>query len=832
MSARLHSLILSVGTVTLLAGPANAQVDRTDVHGDPLPPGVAARMGTVRLRHRGYVRCVAFSPDGCVLAVGSKELVCLWDTATGKLARTLAHTGDVLEVAYSADGKLLATSELGFPHRNVRIWETTTGKELHCWGQTNQVAYFLALAPDGQWVVTSGSNDSTIVVREAATGKEVRKLAGHTKYLWSFVLSGNGKILASTSSDLTLRVWDVASGKELHKFQGGNYGFESMQLSEDGQTLRATDRTSTYVWEVASGKQLNQYRREAAAPAALSPDGAILAVMPGNSAVALHETASGKKLRDLTVVPPLANYSYGASVVAFSPDGRLLARKTHHCNVLLWEVASGKQLHLFDAPPTPVQRAALTPDGKQLISQHEGETVLRRWQVADGKPLAALPVQGVPPWALSPDGKTLAVASAKEPLRLLDALTGREIVRHPAENSGHCASLAFSPDGRRLAGGRHDGSISVWEAVGKPVRNFQAYPLVIDEDGGRYAEPVAFLKFGPDGQFLVFGSKNGHKTVLCDAATGREFRQVPGSHTRAFRDPALALSPDGKLLATTGRTNDKAIGLWETASGKQRLRFGAEHAPANKMGEYVCLAFAADGRTLASGGGDAVVRLWDTATGKELRQLRGHLDAITFVAFLPSGKGLVSGSMDSTLLVWEDTAPVRASAVREATAAELEARWQALADPDAAKAHAVIHALASDPGAAVPFLRERLRPVPAADTQVLKNLIDDLDNAEFARRQQATEGLEELGELARADLEKVLAANPALEVQRRVEALLARLAERTMSAEAMRTWRAIEVLERIGTPEAGQALAKLAEGAAGAAVTRDARRALGRGAGQ
>src|SRR5262249_15825462 len=154
-----------------------------------------------------------------------------------------------------------------------------------------------------------------------------------------------------------------------------------------------------------------------------------------------------------------------------------------------------------------------------------------------------------------------------------------------------------------------------------------------------------------------------------------------------------------------------------------------------------------------AGGTDGVIRLWDTATGKELHQLRGHLAAITFLAFLNGGKGLVSGSADSTLLVWDHAAALPAPESKELTAAQLGAPWEALAGPDAAKAHPVIHALANAPAAAVPFLRERLRPMQAADSKILKQMINDLDSQQFATRQKAAEGLEKLGELARADLE-------------------------------------------------------------------------------
>jgi hypothetical protein len=462
----------------------------------------------------------------------------------------------------------------------------------------------------------------------------------------------------------------------------------------------------------------------------------------------------------------------------------------------------------------------LSADGKLVVTGHPGDG-LRLWDPATGRPLgrASLDFQGpVTAVAVSADGKLIAAGNEEGDCSLWDAATGKKCfaVERPRLDSA-ITVLTFSPDGRSLAviHGLAGTGIDFHDTTtGKRLSS----SLSGDEQDGTSSTihfPPHALVFAPDGQtFVTINDRDG--VSVTEVATGKLLRRMNSGRELAFN--GVGLSPDGRTVATSRLWG--AIRLWETATGGPRGQLG----PA--LEGWAAVTFAPDGGQLAAGGAErAVVRVWQLPAGRELHTFRGHDGPVTALAFASRGR-LLSVSADGTALIW-DTSRLKPAA-KERPGQIAETAWSELAAVDAAKAFETMTRLSESPTAAVSLLRERLRLVDAVEARHLDQLIVQLDDDDFDKREQASRELEKLGVRVEGALRKAIKTASSAEVVRRAADLLKKVEEGAVSGERLREMRALEVLEGIGTPEAKMLLGELAKGAAEAALTQEAKASLNR----
>jgi len=239
--------------------------------------------------HANQVWAVSFSPNGKLLATGSADkTVKLWDTTTRKEIKTLSgHTDGVYAVSFSPNGKLLAT---GSYDKTVKLWDTTTRKEIKTLSGHTDGVYAVSFSPNGKLLAT-GSRDNTVKLWDTTTDKEIKTLTGHTDAVLAVSFSPDGKRLATGSRDKTVKLWDTSTGKVIQTLTGH------------------TDTVNTV---------------------SFSPDGKLLATASGDNTVKLWNTTTGKEIKTLT---GHTSWVYG---VSFSPNGKLLATGSGDNTVRLW----------------------------------------------------------------------------------------------------------------------------------------------------------------------------------------------------------------------------------------------------------------------------------------------------------------------------------------------------------------------------------------------------------------------------------------------------------------------------------------------------------------
>jgi WD40 repeat protein len=800
----LHALLL-LSFLTPFGGAEEPKREpktvRVDAHGDPLPDGAIARLGTVRLRRPGPIQALVFSRDGKTLfAATPNSSVLAWDARAGRLLGSLDGSPvDATALVLSLDGSRLAA----MGENALSIWDLPSEK-LKRKIEPTDGAHFrgLAFSPDDKTlatVETELAGTCRIQFWDTSSGKSLRRFEipiGADTLIWS----SDSKFLAwGTDRHLCLR--DGGTGEALWQLLLPINEKKALLFSPDSK-LMVIGRTGgvLFIVETATGKLLRQ-ARAAVSALAFAPDGKVFASGGTDAAIRLWDSATGKEIRRLK------GHTAEVIALAFTADGKTLASGSSDGTLQLWDVAGGKERFPFTKRDL-VSSVAFSPDGKLLASAYRDGTVFL-WDVSKDKEPRSLPMHAKA-WtyvAFAPDGKTLASAGGDGEVRLCATATGQEI-RAFTGHTDNVYAVAFSPDGKLLASGSHDSTIRVWDvSTGKEVRRM----------GG--AKPSC-LAFCPDGRLLTSGAGMQGDGGLhqCDFATGKPIRRLEKNE---HYSNAVAYSPDGKSFAAASM--DDAVLLWEVRTCKELRRFEGH------KDNVLSVAIAPDGRTLVSGGRDATARLWEVISGQELLRYSGHWGQVTSVAYSPGGKTIASGSQDGTILIWDATGRHEEKARKEFVGQpeQLERLWEELFG-DAPAAHRAIWRLASLPEQAVPFLAGRLKPIARAGPKQIAQLVAELEHNRFQVRQRATADLEALGELAIPSLRAVLAGQPTLEVRRRVSDLLRSLQTPLLPPRRLREARAVAVLEYANTSEARRLLQNLADGAPEALVTQHARAALER----
>jgi WD40 repeat protein/serine/threonine protein kinase len=513
--------------------------------------------------NRGTAYCVAFSPDGGRLAVGSDGAVYIWDWLEPQNEQPLlgplpGHAPKGISVAFSPDGKWLAS---GSWTGEVRIWDAMTGALVRTLAGHRHSVSALAFSPDSQRLV-SACFDRTLIVWDATTGRGLHTLRGHDGLILGVAFSPDGSRIASTGEDKTVRVWEAATGREVLDLRGHTQPSQGVAFSPDG--LR-----------IASGGWDNTVRFW---------DG----------------TPLGKNERQEEFT--FNRHTGEVWTVAVSPDGRKVASAGHGAEtpVKVWDTASSRESFEFAGHAGVVFCVAWHPDGELVASAggDGGKFVVKVWNAQTGKVAFEVPPGGgleIPAVAFSPDRQYLVTGDAIGIVQVWNARTGawvRTLDTHERQMQG----LAFSPNGEHLASVSADGVIKLWDATRLGETREPRHILQ-----GRVGVGVRTLSFSPDGSRIAAGGEK-HTVMIWNTHTSEELRKIEG-HSGDVWATVFSPDPDGRWVATAGE--DSTVKVWDSRTGELVRNFRGH------TGIVSSLAFSPDGRRLFSGSRDKTVKVWD-----------------------------------------------------------------------------------------------------------------------------------------------------------------------------------------------------------------------------
>jgi WD40 repeat protein/tRNA A-37 threonylcarbamoyl transferase component Bud32 len=374
-----------------------------------------------------------------------------------------------------------------------------------------------------------------------------------------------------------------------------------------------------------------------------SPDGKRIASASGwrpePGEMKVWDARIGQQLLSLKVYP-------GDGGVCFSPDWRRAACSSDD-TAHVFDARTGQKIFDLGGHTDPVSSVCFSPDGSRLATTSSRGGTAKVWDAWTGHQLLTLREprgKGAASVAFSPDGQRLATGGVSGATKVWDARAGQQLLDLQGDD-GWVGSVCFSPDGKRLASASsglwdeqnrqwRPGAVKVWDAqTGKEIHTLRGH-----------TGPVMSVAFSPDGRRMASaGGRTGEagELKLWDAQTGREVLALQG-HTKAVT--SVCFSPDSQRLATASR--DGTVKVWDVRPDQELL------PPSAHGGAVLSVCFTPDGTRLATAGGGwdghtqywGEVKVWDAQTGQEALSLKGHTAPFTSVCFSPDGKRLAGAS--------------------------------------------------------------------------------------------------------------------------------------------------------------------------------------------
>lgn len=659
-------------TTLLLIATILSNSAAEDNRHDGLPENTIARLG------KGGVNIMRFSPDGTRLVVGTDVGLWVYNlTDSTETSLSTGYTGRINALAFSADGKTLASG--GYNNPVIKLWEMETSTQLTTipftdlsnsvkalafhkdkligidtfdriihWNLNtdrnmeivNRFTAFgtaVAFAKKGH-IFASADHNGTIHLWLAASGEKYATLGKQPGFLEKFIenlvgkpkaraisalaFSPDAKILATGSIDKTVQVWDTEKQKKLGDIEGHNGWITAVAVSEDGKTLATGDTDKVIkLWDIDTQQQRATLSGHTHGIATLtfSPDGKTLASSSYDGTIRFYNQENGQEIEILT-----AGHTESIKTVAFSEDGATLTSAAFNGTVGIWSLQTHQELINFTNAQSDIAEVlVLSPNGRLLANR--GQTRRLAFNTYDTRRRSEF--------------------IKRRPIQFWDIVTGEQLFTSQSEEKiGHIA-VAFSADGKVAMAYHNFQEIQIWDT------RTQEKLLSLKTRG---TFPERKLHFSPNGSLLAtYG--DFVPTQVWDIAAQREL--TPFTTGKDWTH-SLAFSPDGTSLATKHSFGIVLSEITSTNIAEKHIIHSdnVSSVAANITGIDDVLRFSPDGKFLIApkrkspGYG---IQISEVETGSSLETVAGHAEPIRTLSFSPDGKTLASGSQDGTVLLWD-----------------------------------------------------------------------------------------------------------------------------------------------------------------------------------
>ena len=527
-----------------------------------------------------WAESIAFNTTGEWLVSGGGSLR-LWNAKTGEHLRTfIGHTSTIESVAFSPDGKTLASA--GRDGLAI-LWEAQTGALLHKLEVRTNLVSSVAFSPDGRTLAT-GDYDNMVKVWDVRNGSHPQTLKGHWSPVTDVAFSRNGT-LASGSWDSSVRLWNPNTSAVLHELKAPSSTVRCVAFNSDGSAVAAGNGSRVEIWNSESGRHLMTLRGHAYSVISIAfrPDGSKLASAGEDGTVRIWDTETWQQ------EGVISEHPQWPTSLAFGPDGSSIVTGHLDNSVRLWDPRTGRILNKLTGLRGFGNSVDFNEDGTKIAAAGFGE--IRLWNPKTGELLHRLTgdLGNTRAVAFSPDGSTVASGGGYRDyaIRLWDTNTGN-LLHRLAWHTREVMSVAFSSDGVILAGASKDGTVSLWHT------NTGRHLWSLTE----HAHELVGVAFSRDGTKMA--SASTRKAILWDAETWQPIHTLEGNYNEAC---VPAFSPDSRTLAW-GSSNT-SVRLWDVDTG-DRLRSMRGH-----VGSVTGVAFSPGGTSLASASQDGTVLVWD-----------------------------------------------------------------------------------------------------------------------------------------------------------------------------------------------------------------------------